>query len=115
MLNLPATHTLPATGVARVPASSRLVQSGRHTAMPALAARAVTVRALQQSDAPTLFAMLTTEEVARFISPPPTSVEGFEKFIAWTERQQAEGRYLCFGIVPAGQTHAVGLIQIRAL
>ncbi len=115
MLNLPATHTLPATGVAKFPAISRLVQSDWQTALPALATSEVTVRALQMNDAPTLFALLTTEEVARFISPPPTSVEGFEKFIAWTHRQQAAGHYVCFGIVPAGQTHAVGLIQIRAL
>ena len=38
-------------------------------------------------------AMLTTEEVARFISPPPTTVEGFERFIAWTHRA-ARGRQL---------------------
>ena len=37
--------------------------------------------------------MLTTEEVARFISPPPTTVEGFERFIAWTHRA-ARGRQL---------------------
>ena len=30
-------------------------------------------------DAPSLLAMLTTEEVSRFISPPPTTVEGFER------------------------------------
>ena len=39
-------------------------------------------------DAASLFALLTTEEVARFISPPPTSVEGFEKFIAWAHRER---------------------------
>ena len=60
-------------------------------------------------------ALLTTAEVTRFISPPPTSIEGFERFIAWTLHEQACGRYICFGIVPAGFDHAVGIIQVRQL
>src|SRR5256885_16656020 len=83
--------------------------------LPVLSGNMVTLRELRASDAPSLFAMLTTEEVTRFISPPPTTVEGFEGFIAWTHRQQMEGRYICFGIVPAGRSEAVGLIQFRAL
>jgi RimJ/RimL family protein N-acetyltransferase len=59
--------------------------------------------------------MLSTEEVARFISPPPTTVDGFERFIAWTHRERAAGRYVCFGIVPDGFEHAIGIIQLRTL
>ena len=59
--------------------------------------------------------MLTTEEVSRFISPPPTTVEGFERFIAWTHRERLTGNYICFGIVPNGLEHAVGLFQLRSL
>jgi len=73
------------------------------------------LRELRASDASTLFALLTTEEVSRFISPPPTSVDGFARFIAWTERQRIAGDYVCFGVVPAGCTAAIGLIQIRRL
>jgi RimJ/RimL family protein N-acetyltransferase len=58
---------------------------------------------------------LTTEEVSRFISPPPTTVEGFERFIAWTHRQRVAGQYVCFAIVPRGADHAVGLFQVRSL
>jgi len=58
--------------------------------------------------------MLTTEEVSRFISPPPTTVEGFERFIDWTLRQRAAGAYVCFAIVPTGCDAAVGLLQFRA-
>jgi ribosomal-protein-alanine N-acetyltransferase len=83
--------------------------------LPVLEAGAVTLRELQLSDAPTLLEMLTTHEVARFISPPPTSVEGFERFIDWTHRERAAGRYICFGIVPAGLEQAVGIIQVRTL
>ena len=83
--------------------------------LPVLQAGAVTVRQLRLSDAATLLTMLSTDEVARFISPPPTSVDGFERFIAWTQRERAAGRYICFGIVPDGCDQAVGIIQVRAM
>ena len=59
--------------------------------------------------------MLSTEEVARFISPPPTTVEGFERFIAWTHSERAGGRYVCFAVVPHGMDTAVGIFQVRQL
>ena len=59
--------------------------------------------------------MLTTEEVARFISPPPTTVEGFERFIAWAHRERMAGSYACFAIVPDGMTTAIGIFQVRSL
>jgi [ribosomal protein S5]-alanine N-acetyltransferase len=83
--------------------------------LPAIAGLRVTLRELRPSDAPSLFAMLTTEEVSRFISPPPTTVEGFERFIAWTIRQRAAGEYICFAVVPKGSDDAVGLFQVRSL
>lgn len=54
-------------------------------------------------------------EVARFISPPPTTLEGFENFIAWTHRQRTAGQYACFAVVPEGMEVAVGIFQVRAL
>ena len=83
--------------------------------LPVLAGRKVTLRELRLADAPTLLALLKTEEVERFISPPPTTVEGFERFIVWTQRQREAGQYVCFGIVPEGQEHAVGIFQVRQL
>jgi RimJ/RimL family protein N-acetyltransferase len=83
--------------------------------LPVLQAGAVTLRELRLSDARSLLEMLATREVARFISPPPTSVDGFERFIAWTHRERAAGRYICFGIVPAGLEQAIGIIQVRTL
>ena len=85
------------------------------TALPVLQAGAVTLRELRLSDAALLVEMLSTEEVARFISPPPTTVEGFERFIAWTHRERTAGRYICFGVVPDGFDHAIGIIQLRTL
>jgi ribosomal-protein-alanine N-acetyltransferase len=83
--------------------------------LPILTGSLVTVRELRVSDAPSLFVALSTEEVSRFISPPPTTVEGFERFIAWTHQRRAAGEHVCFGIVPRGYEAAVGLFQIRAL
>jgi len=58
--------------------------------------------------------MLTTEEVSRFISPPPPNVEAFERFIAWTLRQRQTGSYACFVVTIQGFETAIGVIQIRA-
>ena len=67
------------------------------------------------SDAASLFALLTTEEVSRFISPPPSTVEGFERFIGWTLRQRAAGTYACFAVTVAGFDTAIGIFQVRRL
>jgi len=83
--------------------------------LPVLEGSGITLRELRMSDATALLALLTTEEVTRFISPPPTTVEGFERFIAWTAREREAGRYLCFAVVPEGYDTAVGLFQVRQL
>lgn len=84
-------------------------------ALPVMHGLGLTLRELAASDAPSLVAHLTTAEVSRFISPPPADVTGFERFIAWAQRERAAGRYACFAVVPDGETAAVGLFQIRIL
>ena len=96
-------------------AASAVTASDWKQKLPTMNGALATVRELRLSDAPSLLAMLTTEEVTRFISPPPTSVEGFERFIAWTHRERAAGRYVCFAVVPTGMDAAIGLLQIRQL
>jgi len=91
------------------------VTSDWRNALPVLTGNKVTLRELEVSDAPSLFAMLTPEEVSRFISPPPTTVEGFEKFITWARAERQAGRYVCFAVVPHGMNAAVGLFQLRQL
>ena len=83
--------------------------------LPVLTGTTVALRELRLSDAPALLAMLSTEEVARFISPPPSTVDGFERFIAWTHRERAAGRYICFAVIPHGLDSAVGIFQVREL
>jgi RimJ/RimL family protein N-acetyltransferase len=75
----------------------------------------VTLRPLRTGDAAFLFQALTTREGTRFISTPPTTVEGFEKFITWTARRRAAGDQACFAVVPRGADVAIGVFQLRAL
>ena len=84
-------------------------------ALPVLRGESITLRELRLSDAPALLAMLTSEEVARFISPPPATVDGFERFIRWTQVERQAGRYVCFGIVPRGFDTVVGIFQVRQM
>ncbi len=95
--------------------AASIVETDWRQGLPVLSGSKVTLRELRLSDAPSLFTMLTTDEVARFISPPPTSVEGFERFIEWTARQRAAGEYVCFAVVVEGSDAAVGLFQVRSL
>jgi ribosomal-protein-alanine N-acetyltransferase len=90
-----------------------VITSDWRQALPLLKGTHVTLRELQKSDAVSLFAMLTSEEVSRFISPPPSTVEGFENFIEWTHRQRATGKYVCFAVVPEGFDVAIGIFQVR--
>lgn len=85
------------------------------TGLPTLIGSMVTLRELRLSDAPSLFVSLTTDEVARFISPPPTTLDGFERFIGWAQRQRAAGQYICFAVVARTSDIAIGLFQIRSL
>jgi ribosomal-protein-alanine N-acetyltransferase len=95
------------------PAASELTSSDWRHGLPTLSGQQVVMRELRASDAPSLFALLTTEEVSRFISPPPSTVEGFERFIAWAQRQRAAGTYACFAVTVRGFDTAIGIFQIR--
>ena len=107
--HLDAARPLPAK---QAPAT---VVNDWRSGIPVLAGSAVTLRELQASDAPALFAALTSEQVARFISPPPATIEGFGRFINWAIRQREAGQYVCFAIVPQGADTAVGIFQVRSL
>jgi len=92
-----------------------VVSSDWRTGLPVLTGAQVVLRDLRSTDAASLFALLTTEEVSRFISPPPTTVDGFEKFIAWAQRQRAGGSYACFAVTLVNDDTAIGIFQLREL
>ena len=91
------------------------VPSGWRNGLPVLTGSMASLRELRPSDAPALLAMLSTEEVTRFISPAPATVEGFERFIAWSNRERAQGTAMCFAVVPHGMDAPVGIFQIRQI
>jgi RimJ/RimL family protein N-acetyltransferase len=100
---------------ATIASPSTAASSDWKASLPILAGTNFTLREVQAADAPALLAMLTIEEVARFISPPPATIEGYQAFIVWSVEQRQKGNHICFGVVPEGLTTAVGLFQLRSL
>ncbi len=113
MEKMPYQSELERAAAMAAPASATM--SDWRVSLPVLAGANFILRELRAEDAPTLLAMLTPEEVSRFISPPPTTLEGFERFITWAQRERALGRYICFAVVPHGMNTAVGLFQLRQI
>jgi len=83
--------------------------------LPELRGLQVTLRELQLGDAPSLLSMLTSDDVSRFISPPPLTIEGFERFIVCANGERQAGRYACYGVVPRGLDTPIGIFQVRPL
>ena len=113
----PELDVMPVTGpvTAESIAATEIISTDWRDALPVLVGRNVAMREMRTSDAASLFALLTTEEVSRFISPPPSSVEGFERFIQWAARQRAAGSYVCFAVTLRESDTAVGIFQLRAI
>ena len=94
---------------------SDLFEAGWRSNLPTLSTDTIVLRELRASDAPTLLAMLATEEVGRFIPQPPSTIEGFEQCVAWTHRERAAGRQFCYGVVPRGMEDAIGFFLVRQM
>jgi RimJ/RimL family protein N-acetyltransferase len=103
--------TLPLATLQTPPALS----TGWRAGLPTLTGCMVSLRELQAGDAPALFAALSSDQVSRFISPPPATVDGFGRFINWAIRQRQVGQYVCFAVVPHGSDTAIGIFQVRSL
>jgi len=113
MRTMPYQPRLDATSIQRV--TEPVAATEWQRALPTLHGQQVMLRDLRASDAASLHALLSTQEVARFMSVPPNTVEGFEKFIAWTHRQRGAGAYACFAVTVRGYDTAIGVFQIRSL
>ena len=105
----------PELDTVAVTTTSAVVTTNWQQGLPVLCGSQVVLRELRKSDAAALFAMLSSEEVARFISPPPSTIDGYERFIDWTVRQRLAGAYVCFAVTVAGDDTAIGLFQLRQL
>lgn len=88
---------------------------GWRAGLPVLSNDVVTLRDLRLSDATSLFSMLSTDEVRRFVSSPPIDVPGYERFIKWAHAERIAGRCFCYAVVPAGSDVAIGILQVRSL
>jgi len=109
---------LPLTSSSPTPARDRDERSTPRNwrdQLPVLEGRRVSLRELEGSDAATLLPLLGAPEVARFLSPPPQSLERFAGFIEATLNERRAGRYAGFAIVPHETGRPVGLVQIRQL
>jgi ribosomal-protein-alanine N-acetyltransferase len=80
--------------------------------LPVLRNAVVTLRELKADDAGALLTYLSTPSVVQYIAEPPRSIEGFTRFIRWTRMQRRRSTHFCFGVVPAGESRVLGLIQI---
>jgi len=70
----------------------------------------VLLREVASSDAHSLFALISNDpKVEQYISVPPPSAAAFTGFIAWSHRERAAGKGVCFAVVPNGLKQAVGL------
>ena len=83
--------------------------------LPDLRGERLLLRELRPSDAASLFKELDHPDVRRFMWTPPPNVAAFERFIDWSYTERAEGKYICYGIVPQGEEHAVGVFELRQI
>ena len=98
-----------------LPTTSARVPKNWREALPTLVGRSVVLRDLHTADAASLFEFLTTEEVMRFLSPPPSSPQGFERFIRWTADERRAGKHACFAVTLPTSDAAIGIFQVRAI
>ena len=96
------------------PATATTTLDWRET-VPTLSGSLVALREVRMDDADALIDVLTSQAVSRFISPAPASLESFGRFIEWAQRERTRGTYVCFAVVPHGQSTPVGIFQIRQL
>ena len=112
-ISVPTRRLVPSALIA--PRGSAPAATDWRDGLPALTGAMATLRELRPADAPALLAMLSSEEVMRFISPAPITVQGFERFIDWTTRERAHGMHVCFAVIPHGMDAPVGIFQVRQL
>src|ERR1051325_6583354 len=109
---LPSQTDVPTTAPFETPAAT-----GRdwRSALPRLMGGLASLRELQMSDAPALFAALSNDQVSRLISAPPATADDFYQFLARAIPKLQAGVCACYAVVPHGSETPVGVFQIRSL
>ena len=62
-----------------------------------------------------MYAAVPITSPVRVSESPPTTVDGFEKFIGWAQRQRRAGSYACFAVTLVTDDTAIGIFQLREL
>ena len=108
-------HASDGTGPARHVLTADAPDTSWRQVMPVLSANGLILREVRQDDASSLLAMLATDDVSRFMSPLPPTLDSFGRFVAWNDDQRAAGLSVCFVVVPEGLGSPVGVFQLRSL
>jgi RimJ/RimL family protein N-acetyltransferase len=83
--------------------------------LPVLTGKRLRLRELRSSDARQMLAILASDETTRYISPPPTTLEGFQSFVNWASRQRSAGAHACFVVTLRGSDTPIGIFQVTRL
>jgi len=81
---------------------------------PILKRPGILLREVETADAASLFALLSHDEIAQVIAPPPHSVDDLAMLIEVARLDRLAGRGICFALVTERSTPA-GLFRIREL
>jgi ribosomal-protein-alanine N-acetyltransferase len=81
--------------------------------VPPLQGDLTMLREIAASDVYPLFTLFSDPAVTAYMAPAPPTLAKFAGFVEWSHQQRAKGKGVCFGIVPAGMTAAVGILQVR--
>ena len=73
------------------------------------------LREVEGSDAAALMALLSRDEIAQVIAPPPESALELQTRIDAARVERLEGRGICFSVVPERRAEPVGLFRVREL
>ena len=103
------------TGTARHALTADAPDTSWRQLMPVLSTDGLVLREVRRDDASSLLAMLATDDVSRFMSPLPPTLDSFGRFVAWNDEQRAAGQSVCFVVIPEGIGGPVGVFQLRSL
>jgi RimJ/RimL family protein N-acetyltransferase len=81
---------------------------------PILKRPGILLREVETADAPALFTMLSRDEIAQVIAPPPQTVDDLATLIDIARLDRLNGRGICFALVTE-RSKPAGLFRIREL
>jgi RimJ/RimL family protein N-acetyltransferase len=80
--------------------------------LPVLESNRTVLRGLIAADAPSLLASVSNRHVLQYLAAAPSTVDGFRRFIRWTQQQRRRGTHVCFGVVPRPTGRVIGVMQV---